>query len=183
MEKIMQITEKINQSTITSLQLQIAILSSAIERRYRRINFLIFLPAVECIVSVLENLGSTIREYAQVDSLKPEHIEHLYNEGFSFSHIALWVGQGLRSLIEEEAQTRFKAQNKDGECVSGSGLYLPFTKDFGQLRLDTPIVSYPAKSENSSPYSIWVQSRYRGGKGCRRWEFDGGNSYGCDRWN
>jgi PHP family Zn ribbon phosphoesterase len=57
----MQITEKINQSAIASFQLQIAILASAIERRYRRIDFLIFLPAIECIVSLLENLGTTIK--------------------------------------------------------------------------------------------------------------------------
>ena len=135
----MKIAEKNNQIAIASLQLQIAILGSAIEQRYRRIDFLIFLPAIECIVSLLENLGTTIKEYAQVDTLNPEHIQHLCDEGFSLSHIALWVGQGLRSLTEEEAQTRFKAQNKDGVCVSGSGLYLPFTRSFGQLRLDTPI--------------------------------------------
>jgi hypothetical protein len=140
MEKIMQITEKINQSTITSLQLQIAILSSAIERRYRRIDFLIFLPAVECIVSVLEDLGTTIREYAQVDTLNPEHIEHLCDEGFSLPHVARWVKQGLRSLTQEQAeQAGFKVKNKDGVYVSGEGLYFPFTREFGQLRLDAPI--------------------------------------------
>jgi hypothetical protein len=147
MEKIMQSTGKINQSTIknnqiaiASFQLQIAILSSAIERRYRRIDFLIFLPAIECIVSLLENLGVTIREYAQVDTLNPEHIEHLYNEGFSFSQIALWVKQGLRSLTEEQAEeTGFKVKDGNDEWVSGSGLYFPFKGNFGQLRLDIPI--------------------------------------------
>ena len=136
----MQSTEKINQSAIASFQLQIAILSSAIEQRYRRIDFLIFLPAIECIASLLENLGTTIREYAQVDSLNPEHIEHLYNEGFTFSHIALWVKQGLRSLTQEQAeQEGFKVKDGNDEWVSGSGLYFPFKRNFGQLRLDIPI--------------------------------------------
>jgi hypothetical protein len=81
MEKIVKIAEKNNQIAIASLQLQIAILGSAIEQRYRRIDFLIFLPAIECIVSLLENLGTTIKEYAQVDTLNPEHIQHLCDEG------------------------------------------------------------------------------------------------------
>ncbi len=136
----MQITEKINQSAIVSFQLQVAILSSAIERRYRRIDFLIFLPAIECIASVLESLGTTVKEYAQVDSLNPEHIQHLYNEGFSFSHMALWVSQGLRSLTKEEAEkASFRAEDKNGAITSGSGLYFPFTRSFGQIRLDTPV--------------------------------------------
>jgi hypothetical protein len=140
MEKIMQVTEKINQIAIISFQLQVAILASAIERRYRRMDFLIFLPAIECIVSLLENLGATIKEYAQVDTLSPDHIEHLYNEGFSFSQIALWVKQGLRSLTQEQAeQAGFKVKEGNDEWVSGSGLYFPFKGNFGQLRLDVPI--------------------------------------------
>jgi len=136
----MKTTEKINQSAIASFQLRIAILSSAIEREYRRIDLLIFLPAIECIASLTEDLVPVAKEYAQVDTLNPEHIEHLCDEGFSLSHVALWVGQGLRSLTKEEAEQRgFKAKNKDGVCVSSSGLYFPFTKGFGQLRLDTLI--------------------------------------------
>ena len=136
----MKTAEKINQSAIASFQLQIAILTNAIEQRCRRIDFLIFLPAIECMVSLLEDMGTTIREYAQVDSLKPEHIEHLYDEGFSFSQIARWVGQGLKSLTQEQAaELNFKARDKDNKLISGSGLYFPFTKEFGQLRLDVPI--------------------------------------------
>jgi hypothetical protein len=72
--------------------------------------------------------------------LNPEHIEHLYNEGFSFSQIALWVKQGLRSLTQEQAeQSGFKVKDKNDEWVSGSGLYFPFKGKFGQLRLDVPI--------------------------------------------
>jgi len=122
----MQITEKINQTSQNSIS---------------PFGFAqIYIPAIECIVSLLENLGTTIREYAQVDSLNPEHIEHLYNEGFSFSQIALWIKQGLRSLTEEQAeQEGFKVKDGNDEWVSGSGLYFPFKGNFGQLRLDIPI--------------------------------------------
>jgi len=122
----MQITEKVNQTSQNSIS-QFAFTQ-------------IYIPAIECIVSLLENLGTTIREYAQVDSLNPEHIDHLYNEGFTFSHIALWVGQGLRSLTQEQAEeTGFKVKDRRDEWVSGSGLYFPFKGKFGQLRLDVPI--------------------------------------------
>jgi hypothetical protein len=118
MEKIMQATEKINQTAILS----------------------IFLPAIESTVSLLETVGATVREYSQVDTLNPEHIEHLYDEGFSFSQIALWVGQGLKSLTQEQAaELGFKVKDKNDKLISGSGLYFPFKGKFGQLRLDVPI--------------------------------------------
>src|SRR4028119_22360 len=118
MEKIMQTTEKIH---------QIALLS-------------IFLPAIESIVSLLETVGTTIKQYSQVDTLNPEHIEHLYDEGFSFCQIALWVGQGLKSLMQEQAaELGFKVKGKNDQWTSGSGLYFPFKGKFGQLRLDIPI--------------------------------------------
>ncbi len=151
----MQSTEKINQTSQNSISpfafTQIYI--PAIECIVSLLEYLgttnsisqfaftqIYIPAIECIVSLLENLGTTIREYAQVDSLNPEHIEHLYNEGFSFSQIALWVKQGLRSLTQEQAdQAGFKVKDGNDEWVSGSGLYFPFKGNFGQLRLDIPI--------------------------------------------
>jgi len=114
----MQATEKINQTAILS----------------------IFLPAIESTVSLLETVGATVREYSQVDTLNPEHIEHLYDEGFSFSQIALWVGQGLKSLTQEQAaELGFKVKDKNDKLISGSGLYFPFKGKFGQLRLDVPI--------------------------------------------
>jgi hypothetical protein len=126
MEKIMQVTEKINQTSQNSIS------PFAFTQ--------IYIPAIECIASLLENLGTTIREYAQVDSLNPDHIDHLYNEGFSFSQIALWVKQGLRSLTQEQAeQAGFKVKDGNNEWVSGCGLYFPFKGNFGQLRLDIPI--------------------------------------------
>jgi len=100
----------------------------------------IFLPAIESTVSLLETVGATLREYSQVDTLNPEHIEHLYDEGFSFPQIALWVGQGLKSLTQEQAaELGFKVKDKNDKLISGSGLYFPFKGKFGQLRLDVPI--------------------------------------------
>ncbi|HEY9905331.1 MAG TPA: primase-like DNA-binding domain-containing protein, partial [Candidatus Sericytochromatia bacterium] len=88
----------------------------------------------------LETVGTTIKQYSQVDTLNPEHIEHLYDEGFSFCQIALWVGQGLKSLMQEQAaELGFKVKGKNDQWTSGSGLYFPFKGKFGQLRLDIPI--------------------------------------------
>jgi len=100
----------------------------------------LLLRSVDAVISTFETAGATIDEYCQVGTLNPEHIEHLSGEGFSFPHIALWVGQGLKSLTQEQAaELGFKAEDKNDKLVSGPGLYFPFTKEFGQLRLDVPI--------------------------------------------
>jgi hypothetical protein len=146
MEKVMQITEKVNQTSQNSIS-QFAFTQ-------------IYIPAIECIVSLLENLGTTIREYAQVDSLNPEHIDHLYNEGFTFSHIALWVGQGLRSLTPEQAEeTGFRVKDRKDKWVSGSGLYFPFKGKFGQLRLDVPIERKKGSAKYLTPLGAKTQAR------------------------
>lgn len=99
-----------------------------------------FTPAIESIISIIESVAPILREYVKVDTLNPDHIEHLYNEGFSFSDIAQWVDLGLHSQTEKQAaEVGFKVKNKDDKLVSGSGLYFPFTPKFGQLRLDVPI--------------------------------------------
>ncbi len=81
-----------------------------------------------------------ITEKIKQSAILPEHIEHLNNEGFTFSQITQWVEPGLESLTQEQAAERgFKAKDKDDKWVSGSGLYFPFKGKFGQLRLDVPI--------------------------------------------
>jgi hypothetical protein len=76
---------------------------------------------------------------ATVEPLKLEHQQHLVNEGFTPEQIAEWQQQGLRSLTQQEAwDMGFKVKTKEG-YQSGSGLYIPFTEDFGQLRLDMPL--------------------------------------------
>lgn len=70
-------------------------------------------------------------------TLNSLHQQHLIDEGFALEHIIEWQHQGLESLTEQQAAERgFRVWMRDG-WKSGSGLYIPFTKDFGQLRLDT----------------------------------------------
>ena len=76
----------------------------------------------------------------KLSKLEPNHLEHLVDEGFNLDQIAFWMDQGLASFTKEEAEKRnFRAKDKYGRTVSSSGLYFPFTTDFGQLRLDTYI--------------------------------------------
>ena len=72
--------------------------------------------------------------------LLPHHVAHLIDEGFTSEQIQEWIKQGALSVSEEQARKMgFKVW--DGkEWKSGSGIYLPFTPDFGQLRLDQPLV-------------------------------------------
>lgn len=82
-------------------------------------------------------------------TIAPHHIAHLLEEGFTSEQIEGFIAQGARSICEEEARNlNFFARDENGDLVSGSGLLLPFTNDFAQLRLDVPIVrkkSKPAK--------------------------------------
>ncbi len=74
------------------------------------------------------------------EHLLPHHVEHLLSEGFTSEQIQLSIEMGVQSLSEKEALSMgFKVW--DGkEWKSGAGIYFPFTDDFGQLRLDQPIV-------------------------------------------
>ncbi len=68
------------------------------------------------------------------------HIGHLKKEGFPCCLIAQWQNFGVRSLSESDAaQLGFRVKVAERVYQSGSGIYFPFTSDFGQLRLDTPI--------------------------------------------
>jgi hypothetical protein len=90
---------------------------------------------------VIGSLNETEREdLSRLAQLEPSHIDHLIDEGFDLHQIALWINQGLTSLSKEQAEAQnFKVRDKYGSIVSGSGLYFPFSGQFGQLRLDTPI--------------------------------------------
>lgn len=103
----------------------------------------------------------------KLSQLEPNHIDHLIDEGFDLHQIALWVGQGLASLSKEEADERnFKVKDKYGRWVSSSGLYFPFSSDFGQLRLDTPI---ERENGNTAKYlsPLGAKSEARLPKGCQ----------------
>ena len=72
--------------------------------------------------------------------LWPEHVAHLQAEGFTDTHIAQLLTWGVRSLSVTEAQARgIKCRNKDDQLVSSSGIWFPFTRNFGQLRCDISI--------------------------------------------
>jgi predicted P-loop ATPase len=72
----------------------------------------------------------------------PEHWNHLANEGFSEVNIRHLVeGEFIGSIDADQAEQRgFRVRNQQGEVLSGSGLYFRFSDDFGQLRLDEPII-------------------------------------------
>jgi predicted P-loop ATPase len=73
--------------------------------------------------------------------LSPQHHAHLQSEGFDDAAIAnYFVQAGARSVTEAEAKSLNFWVKPDGEdrAVSGGGLYLPFTPEFGQLRMDKP---------------------------------------------
>jgi predicted P-loop ATPase len=74
--------------------------------------------------------------------LCPEHWNHLANEGFSEANIRHLVeGDFISSIDADQAEQRgFRVRNQQREVLSGSGLYFRFSEDFGQLRLDEPIV-------------------------------------------
>lgn len=112
-------------------------------------NWVILNP--EITGTILEMIGSTLEgfdpeKYVELCPLETEHWGHLIDEGFSPEQIAQWIDAGLASFSAQQAEERgFKLKDRDGCWVSRSGLYFPFTKDFGQLRLDFPI-----KRENGS---------------------------------
>ena len=72
--------------------------------------------------------------------LLPHHRDHLYAEGFTTAFIEILLQMGVRSVTEAEARKLgFIAKGADGQMHCGSGIYLPFTPEFAQLRLDQPI--------------------------------------------
>lgn len=105
----------------------------------------------------------------RVVTLKPEHRSHLIDEGFTLSEINDWVENGLVSLDEEEAFSKgfkvyIKQEDQPGRYISGSGLFFPFTNNFGQLRLDEPIDIYKYKAKYLTPAN--TQSKAYIPEGC-----------------
>ncbi len=85
---------------------------------------------------------ATIENRVTSHELKTVHSAHLLDEGFSPEQIDLWYKEGLIfSVSEDEARsmgfTSFDYESQQQK--SGSGLYLGFTHQFGQIRLDTPV--------------------------------------------
>ncbi len=74
--------------------------------------------------------------------LNASHITHLTDEGFPPEQIDKCHEEGeIFSISEDEARSMgFKIWDAESKkWKSGSGLYMKFTDEFGQLRLDTPI--------------------------------------------
>jgi len=92
------------------------------------------------------NLPPQIDSIVSIAAIAPSHVAHLLAEGFTPEQIQDLVIQGIRSIDEAEArELNFFARDENGNLASGSGLLLPFTTDFAQLRLDTPIVRKKGK--------------------------------------
>ena len=96
-----------------------------------------------------------------MSQLYPNHRQHLIDEGFTPEEIAEWTQEGLGSLSEEEAKNRKFLRKINGKWYSSSGIYLPFTNDFGQLRVDKPLVGDEGKSAKyltplGTPSQAWI---------------------------
>jgi phage/plasmid-associated DNA primase len=119
----------------------------------------------EAILSILQEFDPKV--ITKLGTIHLEHAEHLLDEGFLPTQVARMVDRGLRSLSETEAtQQGFKAKNVSGNYTSSSGLYFPFTSEFGQLRLDKPIEQKPNKfAKYLTP--IGAKSQARIPTGCR----------------
>jgi predicted P-loop ATPase len=79
-------------------------------------------------------------------NLTPDHRQHLASEGFTDMQITELVERyGVRSLSQSDAlEQGFKAW--DGQkWLASSGIRFPFTKEFAQERLDTPLNRHKGK--------------------------------------
>jgi hypothetical protein len=71
--------------------------------------------------------------------LLPEHRDHFTSEGFSAEEIDRLIDMGVKSISSSEAFSRnFKIWNGT-RWLTDDGILMPFNKDYGQLRLNTPI--------------------------------------------
>lgn len=69
----------------------------------------------------------------------PEHLAHLLDEGFTPDQIPQLETWGVRSITQEEAERLgFKTKDIYGRYASSSGLLMPYTRSFAQLRCDRP---------------------------------------------
>ena len=93
--------------------------------------------------------------------LYPNHRQHLLDEGFTPEEIATWTREGLESLSPEEAKQRKFRRKINGKWSASSGLYFPFTSDFGQLRVDKPLLRDSGQSAKyltplGTPSQAWI---------------------------
>ena len=96
-------------------------------------------------------------------ALRREHRDHLLAEGFTQNQIQIMQAAGVRSFTSADTQA-YNIGARDfsqGErYVNPSGLYFPFSKDWGQIRCDNPPVG-----DNGKPRKYLNPV----GKGSRAW--------------
>ena len=75
-------------------------------------------------------------------ALESAHFEHLILEGFTSEHIWNMEQKGVSSVSQTYAlKKNFKVWSDDEKkWLSSSGLYFPFTDNFGQVRCDNTII-------------------------------------------
>jgi hypothetical protein len=78
--------------------------------------------------------------------LKPAHYDHLISEGFTPEQIAICEGWGVKSLSATESKMlKLKAR---------PGLYFPFSNNYGQIRLDDPIMEDGSVKRYLGPFGV-----------------------------
>jgi P4 family phage/plasmid primase-like protien len=78
--------------------------------------------------------------------INEKHREHLLSEVFTSDEVEAMQEMGVRSFTEREAAAMgFRIKQPDGSYKSSSGLFFPFTKDFGQIRADNPPLNRQGK--------------------------------------
>jgi hypothetical protein len=83
--------------------------------------------------------------------LKPEHYQHLQDEGFTSDEIEELKSYGARSIsLTESLKLGIKKWNGTRH-VSDGGLYFPFHQEYGQVRLNTPVEAEGRKFKYLGP--------------------------------
>lgn len=81
-------------------------------------------------------------------TLSREHLDHLLSEGFTETQVKIMQAAGVRSFTAADAQA-YNIGAKDfsqGErYINPSGLYFPFSSDWGQIRCDKPPIGKDGK--------------------------------------
>jgi hypothetical protein len=100
--------------------------------------------------------------------LTKAHYDHMISEGFTPEMIAKMERSGLQSITKEQALKQgFKSWHPTRQVwLSSSGLKMPFTSDFAQIRCDDPLEAIPGKPRKYlTPYK--KQSQAFIPKGCK----------------
>ena len=97
-------------------------------------------------------------EITSLSALRPEHQQHLLDEGFTLEQIATLESWGVRSITQAVALALGlkKWDGAQGKHLSGPGLYFSFTDDYGQIRFDAPSGALPKYLGPAKSPPAWV---------------------------